>query len=265
MRSSALALGLPGAQAAHERTRERELEEQQQQQPADQDGREREPDALAAGRHRAVALVGLEQQPPAVGCANREVDLEKVAAAALVAVLGARQVAARCRDAAVGEDLALVGAEREPLADQGVLVGVGDAPARGPQLDPCHRVVERVAVHGAVEPPQGAGVAAQRAGRHARGDDALSGHPRDHPGLVDRLRQAALAQDQGAGDSDHHHRREAGQRERQHDVIAAAAAPPQERPQAFGSPAFRHAFVDGRGGAHTGEMRAGGKDHAGMS
>ena len=133
--SSASRSRWPRAQPARQRPGQRHLD-QLQQRAARRAARARRP-ATAGGRwpHGAEALVGLEQQRLPVGRVDRQVDLEQLAAAALEAVLRAREVADLGVDAAGRQRLELVVAERVARADQPRLVGVDDAAVGVPQLD----------------------------------------------------------------------------------------------------------------------------------
>ncbi len=118
-RQQPLALLVAALQAARERPRERHLEEQQHEQAAEQRRRERAEHAAGADALTELeALVDLEQHLGAVRRADRRVRLQQLALLALVAVLGLGQVAELGVGAAGLEQLRLLLAEREPLADQ---------------------------------------------------------------------------------------------------------------------------------------------------
>ena len=106
------------ADAPRKRRRQRKLHEVEKDQPDDQRRRERPPEAVAARRHRRVALVGLEEKGLPVRPPHPAVGLEQLALVAVEAVPGLAQVA----DLGVGGTLlereSLVLPEVEALADQ---------------------------------------------------------------------------------------------------------------------------------------------------
>jgi len=81
---------------------------------------------------------------------QRHVDLEQLAVAAVVGVLGVVESAHLRRDVVV-ERLPELGGGREDSADEPVVVGVDDAPVAVPDLDPCDLAPNQVDAKGAVE------------------------------------------------------------------------------------------------------------------
>ena len=73
-----LAFALALAQPAGQRPRERDLHELEHDERAERDGSEAPPDARAGRRDRAVAEVGLEQEPLAARRPDRQVHLEQL-------------------------------------------------------------------------------------------------------------------------------------------------------------------------------------------
>ena len=208
-----LALALAAAQAAQQRPCERHLRGLEQQHRADQGGREDQPQPPAAGRHRAEAVVGLEEQRRPLGAADPQVDLEQLLLAPLVAVLGLGEVRDLRVDGLVLERLALLGADLEALPDQAVLVGVDDATVGPPQLHADHRPPEDAAVDHDVHAADRVGIAAQQRPVDPRRDDPVPGEARHLLGLANRFLGAAAAHDLNRRQAEQRDRHEAAQDE----------------------------------------------------
>ena len=132
------------AQPARQRPGQRQLDEPEQQQAAEQRRQEGEPQPAAAGRHRAVALVGLEQQRLAVrarGPAGRPRSSLPWPRSKRFSGWVRSLTSASTPPSQRAQ---LVRAERVARADQPRLVGVDDPPVARPQLHPHDAVAQHV-------------------------------------------------------------------------------------------------------------------------
>ena len=158
-----LAFLVAALQAAGERPRQRDLEEQQDQQPGDHRRRQRAEDPARGRVDRAEALVDLEQHLGAVGRADDGVRLQQLVLLALEAVLGLAQVAELGVRAARLEQLGLLLAQREALADEPRLVGVEDRAVLRPDLHAHDRLAQDLALDDVVDPRERLRVAGEHA------------------------------------------------------------------------------------------------------
>ena len=212
-RQQVLALAVPALQPPRHRPRERQLEEEQHDHAAEQRRGQRPEQPLGAGADRAEALVDLEQHLRAVRRADRGVRLEQLALRPLVAVLRVAEIADLRVRAARLEQLQLVLAEREPLADQRRFVGVQDRAVLRPQLHAHERAGDDLAEDEVVQRLDRRRLAAQdavaQAGRLDQPCLRLNTVAGVALGLVDR----DLSQREEPADDDDRDRREAGEHE----------------------------------------------------
>ena len=219
-----LAILLAAPQAAREPPGERHLHEPEQEEADEQERRERDPDPAPGGRDGRRSLVRLEDQRRAVGRADGEVHLVDVTQAALEPVLCAFEATELRTRIARAKHVELLVVERERLADQPRLVGVDDAAADGPDLDPRDAVTEDALLHDPIELRQRTLVARQDAGLQGRLDDALAGEHRKLPRVPQRLAPPEAPEDEHRADEEEREHDEAGERELRHSAGGAGRA-----------------------------------------
>ena len=183
MSEQPLALLLAALDPPREPPRERELDQREQGQRPDHDRSESPEDPSRAGRDEARAVVRLEPERDAARSANRQIDLEQLAHAALETILRLGHVAHLGLDAACPEVRPFLGAERVALSDQSRLVRVEDPAGGIPDLHAHDRVVgarEHALLDDAVDRGERARLLAQE----PVGDDRLDGSHGSDPRLV---------------------------------------------------------------------------------
>jgi hypothetical protein len=158
-----LAFRLPLLEPACQPPGQGERGQPQQDEDPDERQRKRLGLAPAALRDRAEARVGLEQQRPAAGPADRQVDLEQLLVVALEAVLGGHQVGDLGVRPPLAQRLAFIGAEREVRPDQPALVGPEDASLSGPDLHAHDRLAQHLLLERRADSAQRRRVAAVEA------------------------------------------------------------------------------------------------------
>ena len=146
---------------------------------------------------------------------HRHVHLEQLAVRALVPVLRRRQVADAGRRALAAQRRDLVVAEPIARADQTVLVRVGDAAVRSPQLDAHDGAPQHALMHEPVERRELHAIAADDTVVEVRLDDAPPQHLRQTARLAHRLGFARVAEHDRGRERNDEHRDEARERELQ--------------------------------------------------
>ena len=205
-----LAILLAAAQSVRESPRERHLHEPEQEQAEEQERCERDPDPAPGGRDRRGSLVRLEDERRAVGRPDGEIHLVDLTQTALEAVLFAFEATDLRTRIARAKHVELLVVEGERLADQPRLVGVDDATADGPDLDPRDAVAEDALLHDPVELRQRLLVARQEAVLQGRLDDALAGEHRKLPRVPERLAPPEAPEDEHRADEEEREHDEPG-------------------------------------------------------
>ena len=211
-----LAVALGVSDPARHPPRQRDLQRCQQQQRGDSDRGEPAHQAAAVAGDRARAQVLLEQHRRAVLRAQAQVDRGEIALAALVGVLGLRQVGHLGGGRAATQRGQLVSAEREAAADQQRLVGVEDLALGVPHLDAGDVGRQHPPAHDPVEPRDRRRPAPHDVGGERRLDDAVAGDVGQPAGVLQRLVGAEAAKRVGAGHRHQRSRHQRRQREHQH-------------------------------------------------
>ena len=188
-----LPLRLGAAESAVEARCEGHLDDPEDDEASEEKRSERHPDAAAARRDGAPALVGLEQERRSVGGPDRQVDLVQIALPALVSVLGACEIAQRRLGGPRPQHVELLSVEGEPCTDEARLVRVHDAPVARPELHPDDPRAEHALLDDPVDDRDRLWLASQKAGCDRRLDDPLAGQRGELPRVAERLgvRQAA--------------------------------------------------------------------------
>jgi hypothetical protein len=186
---------------------------------------------LGARGDRAEAQVVLVQELAAVRRGDRDVDLEQLAPADLVAVLAAGQLAELGIGPPGDQRRALLTFELEPPADEARLIGVDDVAVRCPDLHPDHRVVQDALPDQPVHPPPGSGIPRHEPVADLGLDDPHGQRTRELRRVVLGVGDARAVHEQRAGDGDDDEGDEAGQREgddERRDASPGAAATADE-------------------------------------
>lgn len=182
-----LPVELAPAQAPGEAPCEGYLDEPERHEAGEEERREREPDPASRRRDCRPPLVRLEEKRRPIGSSDGEIDLVEAALAMLEAVLGPGEVAPLGARSARAQHLELRVVERVARPDQTRLVGVDDAPVRGPDLHTDHPLSEDALLDDRVEATKRRPVTVEDAVPERRLDDALPSEGRVLARVAERL------------------------------------------------------------------------------
>ena len=129
-----LTLDLRSLETVQQPPQDRHQQHDQEQQAGEGHSRKAPPELPGAGRDLGVGPISLKEQRFARRGPDGSVDLKQFAVALLETVLRSRQVRPVRPDHGIGQDVPLLHAQRETLADQSRRIGVEDQPRGVPDL-----------------------------------------------------------------------------------------------------------------------------------